>query len=64
MKTDWFDNTVKPAYKGEYECEFKIATWPWPSVRMCEWTGRTWKEATGDTAKGDFKWRGLKEKAE
>lgn len=60
-KTDWFDSKVKPVHKGEYECEFEIATWPWPSTRMCEWTGRTWKEATGDKVKGDFKWRGMKE---
>lgn len=58
--TDWFPADIKPVHKGEYECEFKIATWPWPAVRMCEWTGRTWKEtSTGDKVKGDFQWRGL-----
>jgi hypothetical protein len=60
--TDWFPSAVKPVHKGEYECEFKIVTWPWPAQRMCEWTGRTWKDATGEKVKGEFKWRGLKEK--
>lgn len=62
--TDWYDSTIKPVHKGEYECEFKIVTWPWPAVRMCEWTGRSWKDSTGEKVKGEFKWRGLKEKAE
>lgn len=60
IKTQWFDSTIKPVHKGEYECEFEVATWPWPSVRMCEWTGRTWKDH-GDKIKGEFKWRGLTE---
>jgi hypothetical protein len=59
MKTSWFTSNIKPVHKGEYECEFAIATWPWPAVRMCEWTGRTWKDATGEKIKGSFKWRGL-----
>lgn len=58
--TDWFDKDVKPVHVGEYECEFVIPTWPWPSTRMCEWTGKSWKESTGDKVKGDFKWRGLR----
>ena len=63
--TDWFDKKVKPVHVGEYECEFVIPTWPWPSVRMCEWNGKSWKESsTGDKVKGEFKWRGLQEKAE
>ncbi len=62
--TDWFDKKVKPVHVGDYECEFVIPTWPWPAQRMCEWTGKSWKEATGDRVKGDFKWRGLKEKAQ
>ncbi|CAB4138174.1 hypothetical protein UFOVP328_367 [uncultured Caudovirales phage] len=58
--TDWFPKDIKPVHKGEYECEFVIVTWPWPAVRMCEWTGRTWKEtSTGDKVKGEFRWRGL-----
>lgn len=59
LLTDWFPMDVKPVHRGEYECEFLIATWPWPSVRMCEWTGRTWKDSDGGKIKGDFKWRGL-----
>jgi hypothetical protein len=58
--TDWFPKDIKPVHKGEYECEFKIVTWPWPAVRMCEWTGRKWKEtSTGEKVVGEFKWRGL-----
>ena len=60
QKTEWFDESIKPEHKGEYECEFAIATWPWPAVRMCTWTGRTWKDANGEKIKGEFKWRGLK----
>jgi hypothetical protein len=61
LKTDWFAKEIKPVHKGEYECEFVIATWPWPAQRMCEWTGKTWKDADGEKIKSDFKWRGLKE---
>lgn len=61
MKTDWFEKSVNPVHKGEYECEFEIATWPWPAIRTCEWTGRTWKDSTGEKVQGNFKWRGLKE---
>jgi hypothetical protein len=58
--TDWFPKDIKPVHKGEYECEFNIVTWPWPAVRMCEWTGRKWKEtSTGEKVVGEFKWRGL-----
>ncbi len=60
QKTEWFESSANPEHKGKYECEFEIATWPWPSVRMCEWTGKSWKEETGDKVKGNFKWRGLK----
>lgn len=60
QKTDWFDSSIKPERKGEYECEFKVVTWPWPAQRMCEWTGRSWKDLNGEKIKGEFKWRGLK----
>lgn len=59
--TDWFPKDIKPVHKGEYECEFTIVTWPWPAVRRCEWTGKSWKESTGEKIKGEFKWRGLRE---
>ena len=59
QKTDWFDVSIKPERKGEYECEFESTTWPWPIERMCEWTGRSWKE-NGEKAKGIKRWRGLK----
>lgn len=57
-KSDWYPLDVKPVYKGEYECEFESATWPFPIERMCEWTGRTWKE-NGEKAVGIKRWRGL-----
>ena len=57
-KTEWFDISVKPHYKGEYECEFESATWPFPIERMCEWTGRSWKE-NGEKVVGIKRWRGL-----
>lgn len=57
-KTDWFDISVKPQHKGSYECEFESTTWPWPIERMCEWTGRSWKE-NGEKAVGIKRWRGL-----
>lgn len=59
QKTDWFDISVNPERKGEYECEFETTTWPWPIERMCEWTGRSWKE-NGKKAVGIKRWRGLK----
>lgn len=58
-KTDWFDISVKPERKGQYECEFESTTWPFPIERMCEWTGRTWKE-DGEKVTGIKRWRGLK----
>lgn len=61
MLTEWFDSNTKPARPGEYECEFKVVTWPWPAVRRCTWTGRTWKDANGEKAKGEFRWRGVRE---
>lgn len=63
LLTEWFPRDINPVYNGEYECEFLLITWPWPCYRRCEWTGKTWKE-NGKKVKDDFKWRGLKEKAE
>jgi len=57
-KTEWFDISVSPTRKGFYECEFESTTWPFPIERMCEWTGRTWKE-NGKKAAGISRWRGL-----
>jgi hypothetical protein len=57
-KTEWFDVTVKPHHKGSYECEFESTTWPFPIERMCEWSGRSWKE-NGKKAVGIKRWRGL-----
>lgn len=59
QKTDWFDISINPERKGQYECEFESATWPFPIERMCEWTGRTWKE-DGKKVSGIKRWRGLK----
>ncbi len=56
--TEWFPADIKPVRKGTYECEFESTTWPWPIVRMCEWTGRTWKD-NGEKAVGIKCWRGL-----
>lgn len=58
-KTQWYDISIKPVHKGEYECEFVSTTWPFPIERMCEWTGRSWKE-DGKKAVGIKRWRGLK----
>lgn len=58
-KSDWFDITVNPERKGNYECEFESTTWPFPIERLCEWTGRSWKE-NGKKAVGIKRWRGLK----
>lgn len=58
-KTDWFDISVRPERKGQYECEFESSSWPFPIERMCEWTGQTWKE-DGEKAVGIKRWRGLK----
>ena len=58
-KTDWYPFSVKPHRKGTYECEFESTTWPWPIERMCEWTGRSWKEQDGAPATGIKQWRGL-----
>lgn len=58
-KTDWFDISLNPERKGSYECEFESTTWPFPIERMCEWTGRTWKE-NGEKVTGIKRWRGLK----
>ena len=59
QKTEWYDISVKPIHKGEYECEFESDTWPFPIERMCEWTGKSWKEG-GEKAAGIKRWRGLK----
>lgn len=60
-RTDWYPASTKPERKGTYECEFETTTWPWPIERMCEWTGRSWKEQDGTPAKGIKQWRGLTE---
>jgi hypothetical protein len=59
MMTEWYSVDIKPIHKGEYECEFESASWPFPIERMCEWTGRSWKEH-GKKAVGIKRWRGLK----
>ena len=59
QKTEWFDVSINPIRKGEYECDFESATWPCTHERMCEWTGRIWKE-NGRKAVGIKRWRGLK----
>lgn len=56
--SEWFPADIKPVRKGTYECEFESTTWPFPIERMCEWTGRSWKE-DGKTAEGIKRWRGL-----
>lgn len=56
--TEWYPVDVKPVRKGMYECEFESTTWPFPIERMCEWTGRSWKE-DGEKAVGVKRWRGL-----
>jgi hypothetical protein len=56
--TEWYPVDIKPIRKGMYECEFESTTWPFPIERMCEWTGRSWKE-DGKKAIGIKRWRGL-----
>jgi len=58
--TGWYSKEVKPLRKGEYQCEFRSTTWPFPIERMCEWTGRSWKENDDGKAEGIVQWRGLK----
>ncbi len=60
QKTDWFDVSVKPERKGQYECEFESqGSWPFPIQGMCDWTGRSWK-VDGEKVTGIKRWRGLK----
>lgn len=59
QKTEWFDVSINPQYQGTYECQFESTTWPFPIERMCEWTGRSWKE-NSKKAIGIKQWRGLK----
>lgn len=57
-KTDWFDSTVKPERKGEYEVELLHPSWPFGDIVRAEWTGRAWKQ---DSKSVKIKqWRGLK----
>ena len=57
-KTDWFDSSIKPERKGEYEVELLHATWPFGDTGRAEWTGRAWKQ-DGKSVKIK-QWRGLK----
>lgn len=59
--TEWYPADIKPVRKGFYECEFESTTWPFPIERMCEWTGRIWKD-DGKKAVGIKQWRGLASK--
>lgn len=62
-ENEWVDINIKPEFKGTYECEFESTTWPFPIERICEWTGRSWKE-DGKKAIGIKRWRNLKESNE
>lgn len=59
--TDWFDQDIKPVYKGEYEVVYD-AVWPNSGMGRAEWTGRSWKQNGKKLA--ILKWRGLAENPE
>jgi hypothetical protein len=56
--TDWFEKTVKPAHKGEYEVMID-APWPNGGLGRADWNGRGWKH-NGEKVK-IHQWRGITE---
>jgi hypothetical protein len=59
-ETMWNDASIKPALKGEYECEFAVGKWPSGKERTAEWTGRSWRE-NGKKADTILRWREITE---
>lgn len=57
-KTEWFDKSVSPEMKGEYEVLVEGATWPHTGPRRASWDGKNWK--TGILTVKITQWRGLK----
>jgi len=61
MMTDWYDASVKPVRKGEYEVKnTHTPVWPFPATFRATWSGRTWKDSDGDKVSNIIAWRGLK----
>lgn len=58
--TDWYDVSIKPVRKGEYEVKnTNTPVWPFPATFKATWTGRTWKDSDGDKVENVIAWRGL-----
>lgn len=56
--TEWFEKSVKPVRKGEYEVMID-APWPAGGLGRADWTGRGWKH-NGEKVK-IHQWRGITE---
>jgi len=60
MMTDWYPVDIKPVRQGEYEIDLgKDIAWPFARIVRAEWSGRTWKNAEGQSIKDVVAWRGL-----
>ena len=58
--TDWYDVSIKPVRKGEYEVKnTNTPVWPFPATFKATWTGRTWRDSDGDKVENVIAWRGL-----
>lgn len=58
--TDWYDVSIKPVRKGEYEVKnTNTPVWPFPATFRATWSGRTWKDSDGDKVENVIAWRGL-----
>lgn len=61
MMTEWYDASIKPTRKGEYEVKnTHTPVWPFPATFKAIWSGRTWKDSDGEKVENVIAWRGLK----
>jgi hypothetical protein len=60
MMTEWYDASIKPLRKGEYEVKnTHTPVWPFPATFRATWSGRSWKDSDGDKVPNIIAWRGL-----
>jgi hypothetical protein len=60
MMTEWYDVSIKPVRKGEYEVKnTHTPVWPFPATFRATWSGRAWKDSDGDKVPNIIAWRGL-----
>jgi len=58
--TPWHQENINPGQVGTYECVIcGVTAWPFPQIKMAEWTGTEWQLDGIKLSEGIKQWRGL-----